>query len=613
MIKIGDYVKVKRKNIYGKVVDILDENRFLVESSEDEYDSFAESQLVYQPPIYLSKQDLMNIFRGNVNYFDLLGDVNLDGNFICETKYYPDLDDLIALLMNFKLKDSVVGDFVSWAYAVNFSLQEYIDDNPVYSEDPIDGILLKTQGDAYSRVFRNELDFTNNDFYEKINSIVDLDNIIQGVLTCKNNLGLSEEQRQYDNTTKSIYISYIMETDCLDELSDSRKQLYKKFAMDLAEKGYRSGLEICGYGYYGGNSVFETDWIKARDIFEELYSKYADPAYANTLGYIYYYGRCNNGVGEFDKAFKYYTIGYIAGNEESSYKLADMFTYGQYVSKNLEMASEIVSKLFGDCLKEFCQGGYQCKLADVALRLGNIYIDSLRDYYGAYYMYLIADYAIKKRMELGDYFGDDKVYTKIKEAISICKEKLDIKVQKSISIIPSNTLNMLWEDDYLVRATSKEKGYYDVAITFERIPKDGLNSENLFSFVDFDGAYLSDKIEIIAKNSMYDGEIDMCDGGFMVGDELHLTYKGELVGVIAADEFILNNPLTKKKSKKQHRIAAVKFNDTNKLYDYLCDDESIGEGDIVKIDGKDALVVEIKLQKESELKLPLSKYKTITK
>ena len=91
---------------------------------------------------------------------------------------------------------------------------------------------------------------------------------------------------------------------------------------------------IRGYCYYCGTSVYPNDWIKARDAFIEYYQLSGDPYAANTLGYIYYYGRCNGGVPEYDLAFRYFSIGHAYGCYESTYKLADMFVHGYSVVKN---------------------------------------------------------------------------------------------------------------------------------------------------------------------------------------------------------------------------------------------------------------------------------------
>lgn len=72
-----------------------------------------------------------------------------------------------------------------------------------------------------------------------------------------------------------------------------------------------------------------------------------------------------------------------------------------------------------------------------------------------------------------------------------------------------------------------------------------------------------------------------------------------------------------KKQEKTYRIASVCFNEGGRLYDYLCEDECIKENDTVNVfaggEEKAVRIVRILTKKESELSLPVSKYKRIMK
>lgn len=120
----------------------------------------------------------------------------------------------------------------------------------------------------------------------------------------------------------------------------------------LAESDDPNALEAFGYACYGGdNPVFECDWVKARDCFLKLCSlDTADDLdkcyFANTLGYIFYYGRCNDGVPENEKALKYFTVGANGGIYESMYKLADMYINGYGTDKNKRAAEYLISSVY---------------------------------------------------------------------------------------------------------------------------------------------------------------------------------------------------------------------------------------------------------------------------
>ena len=52
------------------------------------------------------------------------------------------------------------------------------------------------------------------------------------------------------------------------------------------------------------------------------------------------------------------------------------------------------------------------------------------------------------------------------------------------------------------------------------------------------------------------------------------------------------------------RIAQIKFDESSKIYDYLCEDSLINEGDVVFVEGTDSplFVYDIKFVDEKDLK-----------
>ena len=76
--------------------------------------------------------------------------------------------------------------------------------------------------------------------------------------------------------------------------------------------------------------------------------------------------------------------------------------------------------------------------------------------------------------------------------------------------------------------------------------------------------------------------------------------------------FEIKNPKT---DNKKYRFVSVIFGQGGKSYDYLCDDESIKIGDRIKViandEEKEVIVVGIFEKNESEMFLPIKKYKRI--
>ena len=224
----------------------------------------------------------------------------------------------------------------------------------------------------------------------------------------------------------SIKKSYVWQQDEAihdgDEPEADYKALFKRYLEEMADKGDREALEILGYQYYGGTSVYPCDWVKAKEIFTDLFEKTGEAHFANTLGYIYYYGRTTKGIPDNEKAFYYFSYGAAAGIYESRYKISDMIAKGRAVPQNKELAASIISQMYKENRAGFESEFFDCKFADLALRMGGICENSTDDYYEpdldeALGYYLQARLAIQRRKEF-NFYGDSKVERSIEEAIA---------------------------------------------------------------------------------------------------------------------------------------------------------------------------------------------------
>ena len=115
---------------------------------------------------------------------------------------------------------------------------------------------------------------------------------------------------------------------------------YKQMVLQGVEKDWPEALEALAYASYGGNNVFPENWKKSEECLLRLIelSDAPNPAYYNTLGYIYYYGRTTNRVPQYEKAYQYFSIAAIDGLFEATYKTADMLIAGKGVPKNIPAA-----------------------------------------------------------------------------------------------------------------------------------------------------------------------------------------------------------------------------------------------------------------------------------
>lgn len=92
-------------------------------------------------------------------------------------------------------------------------------------------------------------------------------------------------------------------------------------------------------------------------------------------------------------------------------------------------------------------------------------------------------------------------------------------------------------------------------------------------------------------------------------------YTDRLAGWISCDTYRVYGPKKAAPSGKLIRLVTVRFQPNGRSYDYLCEDESVREGDTVIVpgySGETAVeVIKIYSQYESELGLPLERYKKV--
>ncbi len=370
-------------------------------------------------------------------------------------------------------------------------------------------------------------------------------------------------------------------------------------------------MEILGYCYYGGNKLYPCDWEKSRDLFEKHYAEFGNPEIANSLGYIYYAGRCNNGVGEYEKAFKYFSIGAAAGLYESKYKLADMFRRGHYVTRNYRVAEDIYNELYEENLKVFSKGFFDCKLADIALRLGTLYLER-NQYTEAYYFLLEADFAIRKRMANYNYYGDQSVFDSITEALENCRRNQKFETQKYAIMGTLDILKLFFDGHHRLYVRAKELSGHKVKLTFTRQPfRDEYAGLCLMSLISFNGCLLTDTLTVTALNVDYSKYAYGFYATSMEYDQGYIRFydQDENTYTISCESFRVDNPI-KEYPKDEYRFIQVKVED--KILEYQCEDIYVyaGERVMVEVDGKPqkGMVTKSYVRKLQVLEKPLEQY-----
>ena len=564
--------------------------------------------------------------------------INIDPNDdVIKVEYQINLDDLIAVLDKIEKDNISIGQYDDeWALGFyEYGIGDFLGLDKamgVEGEIPMRNNALPECDEDLFRIVFEYMDmpvFMDED--EPAVQVLDIDTIRAIIAAYNSNKDKPITEWEYPDDLKEAFV-YEIEGMINNHLhcSDDYIDLFVRFTEELASKGNEGVLEVLGYQYYGGTKAFACDWFRARDIFEDLFEKTGNPGYANTLGYIYYYGRCNDGKPEDDKAYRYFSYGNAAGLFESTYKLADMIRQGRAVPKNRDVAMSMVSRIYSENRELFESGLFDCKFADVALRMGDFYEDrtigedgkeEMTDPLAAYAYYLQAQLAINFRIEDGDYYGDDVVAINVKKALD--------RVRPSIKFVDKDFF--VEDEPGLIEACIKPESYIyakfaktgkGMKVTAKKCNGDSF----LITFPEFDYCDLKESIEMYGANVEFieepDYEREYCITSIEVlyeNDGVHVAfYDSEPVAEVKCNEWIYRfdrEPVAE--DDKEYRIATVTFEEGGKGYDYICEFDQVKPGDTAfvetGIEGEKKVVVvkNVRIVKGSELPMPISKYKKL--
>lgn len=481
---------------------------------------------------------------GSDNYDDIRKKLNNEDESI--TVYKPDVDDFIVACTSAQFADDPDEKLMMWfskLYSVLFDfygfdklVEKYEDYIPNIPTDDEEASWHCFQLIKYKYFFNDEMN---------VNEIIAA--IIQAGETYKINKGRDESEYEYtdEQIRGGIQIFGIREN--MESMDEDQKTKYKKMLEEGVSRELVEAMEAKAYALYGGNPLYECDWNLSRDLFERLYEITGDAQYANTLGYIYYYGRCNGGIPEYDKAFKYFTCGHMGGYYESAYKLSDMFLSGKGVPVNKKVAIDLVARIYNENLERFEHHEFGCKYADIALRLGSFFENGdvvNKELLTAYNYYLKARFAMGKRIDLNLY-GDGKVLNNIEKSLdrtrdAILKEESeDMKFADEVDYAFLPCANHVLERNRLIKVSMKILSDEEVMITVEgtnMTDEGGVDaaSDLLFSDPIIEEVQLSSKYTFFAMGrfteivTKMDDDITIENGEFSVlVDEINPIFKND--------------------------------------------------------------------------------------
>ncbi|MCC8046573.1 MAG: hypothetical protein LIP12_13975 [Clostridiales bacterium] len=410
---------------------------------------------------YLVKSDRMGAFFRYELSFDELLPAEYAGSHIEYEPYYVQWSDIRKLLENLRsCNDTPVAFDEKWGSMVVTDLMEQgslflLNDEETGKADftrPYGRKLPENAAEAmYTVAFSLEMSTCEVEEFQpeaRCRDFIDFECLEQDISLMEEGRFSEIRPLFWTDEGKAHYLRFF-DYSGLDMMVEEELALVRDAIESLMGKGYPDAMKVMAYSCYGGNRLYPCDWRASHDLLIHLLEK-DDPFsneiqkgnYANSLGYIYFYGRCNDGVPQYDKAFYYFSIGMASGCHESVYKLADMFSRGLGTEKNETIARNLIEQVYDTTRELFQAGQYSCEFADAALRMGKVCEqygrkpeDADPDSFGsegsvnlihAYKYYLEAQLAIELRRKQNKFYGDESVAGRIHEAVErlrpICED-----------------------------------------------------------------------------------------------------------------------------------------------------------------------------------------------
>ena len=559
------------------------------------------SDLTYVPRVNVSGEDYRRIVRFELSPDSLFGELNYD-YMINEDNMHLSVEDILVALKTINDTDPSQAELQSY-YMFLFVESERNADNENISKYERSVINFLVSYICYcSGDWAESVDIPPQFYGSEKRGCGAIIEVCEIFISDKDKPSL---EKRYPIFFMEEHVKALFKREKMNIASECDLSLYRIFAVKLAEQKNPLGLYAVGCGCYGGDAAFKCDWERSRDCIMSLFEVTEDSEErafaANTLGYIYYYGRCNDGVPDYQTAYKYFSFAAFSGVYEAKYKVADMLASGNGVVKSIEAAENIVCELYGKNIEHFRDGVYDCKLADVALRMG----------WMALFYYMQAELAIRIRMKRFDYFGDSKVNESIQAALTEAKKGFKFDSRSALRCCMADVIREELKYGRLDLVIKKVKGKKTYKFTFS--PSSNYTSRRMLITLpsaDICGFY--DKISFIYKSEKGIRK-NMLNKKLVIDEIVHNFYVSGGKVVFVEDGDALRVEVGKKDA--EHRFASVSFSGGQKLYDYLCDDERIQPGDTVRVLGgrteKEVLVCNTFVALESELRWPVKFYKKV--
>ena len=599
--------------------------------------------------IEVSVEDMRRIARYEITFRDLVSEGRVaDVEFVCAGRYETTLEDLRDALARMRESDPPLWELYSdWfgplqRLADDFGLNRFDNDEKNDAETSEFPGLKTTEGEYFSDLLQAlryacegfEDDEEEDDDEEeededegwRLSQELNLNARIDQIDRFLENRSKPLDEWRFSSDEKERYVRQFESDAFQAKASEPALALARKFVEELCEEDSTLALHIKGYSCYGGNRLYPTDWRASRDCITRLFEKTNDPVYANTLGYIYYYGRCSDGVPDYDAAFRFFEIAALNNVDEAIYKLGDMFRHGYGCRKSERTAWELYWRAYGENLDAFLQGK-SASFADAALRMGLVFSEGINasiDCELALEFLLEAEYAAKLRVKESDFFGYAKVVANVEKKLAEVRDQLpDDFFQDEVGYYYPRFFDSLASDNHRCELARYEDSEGRVALVAKRIPTRSVPHPKAI-LVTVPELTFCERTNLVSLTLDEDAEVwfkddascvlyDFCKFNYP-DDRYHFYFDDELVAWTKSKRYHFHGAKNETYG-SEYRFAVVRFSSDGKTYDYFCDDAAVQPGDRVIVEGydgeKEVEVVETTTRRESELTLPLKRYKNV--
>lgn len=595
-------------------------------------------------PITIMSVQMKALARYEETFDKYMDEAEFDeGTLAFPEKYQMTLEDLYAAVRNMLEKDPTVGEFGKYWYYPLSRLEDtfgitracglagglFLDYDNEADPALVRGLPL-TEEDVFSEVWGDlEMIWTNENEERRLTELIRLKESVFYVETFLANRDKPVSEREFTDHHKESYIGSFHNDARVKNASELELELCRKFTDELCEKDCGTALHLKGYACYGGNRLYECNWTVSRDCIIRLYEKTDDPQYANTLGYIYYYGRCTSGDPEYAKALEMFSVAAANGLHEGIYKLADMFLHGYACRKSPRTARALYCMVYDDCYKKLLKAP-DGSFADAALRMGNVYLKGIGEAVSpqnAYGYYLQADFALKRRAMNSDLFGDTTVAINIQKALEETRAMLPEDFFSDYIVMTHPWI--FWgflEDGYRAGITFRNNDDGSVFVQVRRIPKRTENGATPILLtcpeIDYCGFVTGIELTAIGLDTSFDPgagkeiKYDSCEWN-PTDWRIDFYYDEDMVGWISCEEYRFYRRKKEAPGGEQLTLVSVAFGQSDKTYDYICELTDVKVGDRVIVIGYDgeteAEVRAVYIRYESELALPIERYKRVVR